>query len=257
MNGEIFLDMTREDRPILNESKYLLKRWRKHTIYAKSGSYNRGNNPRDGLYPVSDGMTDVWTVFTDTSENLKTDLYTTCSVYLYDYVVVSKDFFNSIVYTEVTVDTTPAGYEAEVGTDKWTHLPNTFKNSPNAIINNYQLQYNKDASNVVPLRPRYGYCPLWSSFNPDNIIIDDGTYFEIVRGYPRNHYTHKRHLFSLYITKTYGMVNKTITFGSYVRNRQTISTTIGTNGLEDGSLPVQLTQVGNLNLIQTDNVINH
>ncbi len=162
--GEIFFDSTRETRPLYGQSKFLLKRWKKYSIYANSGSYSRTDNPRNHLYSTS-------------------------SVYLYDYVVVSTAGFNLIV---------ASGSAAAAGEE----------------------------------------------------------YFEVVGGYPRNHHIHKRDLFSLYKLTTYGKENGEITSGSYRRCQQIITSTIGENGLEDGSSPVQTTQVSNLNLIQSDNVIN-
>lgn len=220
--GEIFFDMTKNTHPLYGSSSFLLKRWTKHTIYARSGSYSRTDNPTDALY-------------------------STCSTYLYDYVVVSKEWYDSMVYSASIDDLTPAGMEYEVPPDLWTHKEDTFRNSPNAVTNNYQYTYNSDSSSIPPIRSRYGV-PV--------IYLDDGTYFEIVGGYPRNHFTHKRPLFSLYSLITYGKENNQITSGSYKRNQQTNVSTVGEDGLEDGTSPVQATQVSNLNLIQSDNVIN-
>ncbi len=217
-NGRILFDMNKDVHPTGSQTYYLMKRWQKHTIYAKSGSWNRTENPL-------------------------TNLYTTNSVYLYDYVAVTDTFFNSIAYTGSVVDNVPGSPGSEFGLGfEWTHYPNTFKDRPNASSNNYLLtgQFNG-------IRWIYG--------NPA-IFLDNGEYLEIVGGYPRNHFTHKRDLFSLYKLTTYGKQNNTVTSGSYRRNQQTIDTTVEINGLADGTAPVQSVQVGNLNLIQTDNVIN-
>lgn len=223
MNGEIFFDMTREDHPLMSGSKYIFKRWKKYTIYSKSGSYVHTDNPSSNLYMTN-------------------------SIYLYDYVVVSKNCFNSMVYTQSMANSDPLYDNADgypTGYNGWVHEPNTFKNTSNLITNNYYL-----TSSGTTTDP--------SMFIYDTFIrTDKDTYFEIVKGYPRNHFNHKRDLFSLYNIKTYGIENKIITSDSYFRNRQTIDTTIGSDGLEDGSSPVQTVQVGNLNLVQTDNVINH
>jgi hypothetical protein len=244
--GEIAFDMNRREHPTGSQAEYLLKRWKKYTIYAKSGSYNRTENPLDNFYSTS-------------------------SIYLYDYVVVSEDFYSSIVYTASFVDTTPAEFGSEVGVTEWQHRAYTFRSSSNAITNNYLLPYNPLASlssSVLPHRPYYGYVlipdsppliedtPDYRTYVSTPIYRDMGEYFEIVGSYPRNHFTHKRDLFSLYKLTTYGKDAGIIISGSYHRNQQTLSTTIGQDGLEDGSAPVQATQVGNLNLIQSDNVIN-
>lgn len=239
--------MLEQQHPVSGSSKYLLKRWRRHTIYSKSGSYVRTENPMENLYQTN-------------------------SIYLYDYVVTTDKFFYDSVYTASTYDGTPSvdadfnGTPIGPNTNTWNHYPNTWKNSPNAVTNDYVWRYNPSASLRPPIHSRYGYSSLYTpplgsewytALMKQPIIRDDGTFFEIVRGYPRNHYTHKRHLFSLFTTRTFGIVNRTITSGSYVRNRQTTTSTVGQDGLEDGSAPVQSVQVGNLKLVQTDNVINH
>ena len=223
MNGEIFFDMTREDYPLISGSKYIFKRWKKYTIYSKSGSYIHSDIP---------------------SENW----YVTNSIYLYDYVVVSKNCFDNMVYTQSMNNSVPLYDNANgypMGYSGWVHEPNTFKNTSNLITNNYYLTSSHTDGYPITF--------VYDTF----IRTDKDTYFEIVKGYPRNHFSHKRNLFSLYNIKTYGVLNKSVTSDSYFRNRQTINTTVGKDGLEDGSSPIQTIQVGNLNLIQTDNVINH
>lgn len=211
--------MNLQTQPSGSKAYYMLKRWKKYTIYAKSGSWNRTESP---------------------SENL----YSTSSVYLYDFVVVTEDWFNTMVYTASFVDSTIGSPGSEFGTtsDLWTHYPNTFKNSPNATVNNYSQPTEFNGLRNV-------------TANVKN-VYDVNEYFELASGYPRNHFTHKRDLFSLYTLVSYGKQNGEVISGSYRRNQQTISTTIGSDGLENGTSPVQTTQVGNLNLIQSDNVIN-
>lgn len=218
-SGRIPFDMTRDVHPSGSQTFYLMKRWKKYNIYSKSGSWNR----------------------TDT---LGENLYASSSVYLYDYITVTDSFFYSVAYTASIVDSTPGDPGSEFGLGlTWTHYPNTFLNRPNAKTNNYLLTGEFNGLRFV--------------YNKPAIFLDNGDYLEIVGGYPRNHYTHKRDLFSLYNIVTFGLQNGAVTSGSYRRNQQTIDTTVGVDGLEDGSSPVQTTQVGNLNLIQSDNVINH
>jgi len=219
--GEIVFDMNVNEHPTGSQSEYLLKRWKKYTIYSKSGSFNRTDNPNDNLY-------------------------STCSTYLYNYVVVLKDFYSSIIYTSSFIDDTPAGRDAEVSPNLWQHRANTFRSSSNAITNNYHLTYYPNLS-IAFNRPIYDLPAIQN---------DTGEYFEIVSGYQRNHLIHKRSFFSLFNMTTYGKEHGIITSGSYKKNSQTIMTTIGENGLEDGSSPILTTQVGNVNLIQSDNVIN-
>lgn len=242
MNGEIFFDMITDDKPSYGLSKYLIKIWKRHTIYYKSGSYNKGNNPREGLFPSTDG----WKTFTDTSENIATNLYQTGSIYLYNYAIISAKWFYDMVYTEPVANTIPS-YEGKYPPGyKWEHNINTFKNSPNSIMNNYVLTSSAYIGGFI------------NQFIYNKYInVDDGTYFELVNGYPRNHFTHKRDLFSLYNIISTETTNNQVIYTSYRRNRQTTNSTIGLDGLADGSFPVQSLEVGNLNLLQTDNVINH
>jgi hypothetical protein len=220
--GEIVFDMTRENHPTGSRSNYWLKRWKKYTIYAKSGSWNRTDNPTCNLYSTS-------------------------SVYLYDYVIVSDNFYSSLVYTASIVDNTPSNRADEVFPNQWQHQAYTFRNSPNAKKNNYQLTLNVASSSFFG-RPVYG---------PPIIHTAMEEYFEIAGSYPTNHFTHKRPIFSLYNLTTYGKDSYgNTTSGSYRRCQQTIATTIGSNGLEDGSPPFQTTQVSVLNLVQSNNVIN-
>lgn len=218
-NGEIPFDMNYNIVPSGSSTAYLLKRWKRHTIYEKSSSWHDVNR----------------------QDNL---LYVTNSIYLYDYVSVNSSFFDSLVYTSSIIDNTPGNPGSEFGLgNQWIHYPNTFRNSPNAITNNYLLtgQFNG-------IRMVYG---------PPVIITDNGEYFEIVGGYPRNHFSHKRSFFSLNSILTFGVQNGITISGSYRKNQQTISTTIGQDGLEDGSPPVQIIPISNVNLVQSNNVINN
>ena len=205
--------------PSGSQAYYMLKRWKKYTIYAKSGSWNRTENP-------------------------KTNLYSTSSVFLYDYVVVTADWFNANVYTASFVDNVVGspGSEASPIENLWTHDSNTWKNSPNALVNNYTMTTEFNGLRNITTNTK--------------VFSDVDEYLELIKGYPRNHFTHKRDLFSLYQLVTYGKQNGIVTSGSYRRNQQTIDTTVGLDGLTDNSAPIQSVQVSNLNLIQTDNVIN-
>ena len=206
MNGEIYFDMTEDDRPVYGESKFLIKRWVKHTIFFKSGSYNRTNNP-------------------------KSNLYMTGSTYLYDYIAVPSTWYYTMIHGTETKTSVPT-YDSSNG-GLWTHFPNTFKDSPNAKVNNYTLS--------PP-------APNTTNYRDPHITKDVPVYFELINGYPKTHFTHKRSIFSIYSEK--------ITSGVYRRCSQTILTTIGTDGLNDGSSPIQSIEVGNVNLIQNENVIN-
>lgn len=257
--------MREQQHPIVGSSKFLMKRWTRYSIYSKSGPHIRANYVKSGSYgwdgKTNNAINETIDVSYDYTNNtnkgsvlnqpspINVNLYQTCSIYLYDYVIVSDNFYYSNVYTASVVDSTP-NYSSEwVGTlsspNLWIHNAYTFKNSPNAITNNYVFGYTR--SELFPPKP------IFENF----MYRDDGVYFEIVKGYPRNHFTHKRDLFSLYSFKTIGKVNDVTSYGYYVKNRQSSTSTVGLDGLEDGSLPIQSIQVGNLKLVQTDNVINH
>jgi len=284
LTGEIFFNMFKEPHPIVGHSEYMLKRWRKYTIYQKSGSYVRSDNPSEvSIHSSSIRMLTNNSSYT-IPDSPKANVYSTNSIYLYDYVIVSDHWIFNMVYTASTIDSTPAAIGSYVGnfngTASFSHNANTWLNSPNAIYNNYLLRPNPLAS-TFRTYPVYGLDP---NYNPvishppvpleitsaaqyqmwvnTPIYLDDGTYFEIVRGYPRNHYTHKRNKFALERFMSYGvtgnvMIGRTVTSASYRKGMQTDGTTIGLDGLNDGSDPIQSTQVTNIDLIQSDNVIYH
>lgn len=251
MNGEIFFNMFKEPHPVVGKSEFMLKRWRKHTIYYKSGSYVRSDNPSQ----ISVHSSSVrWMTNTATyvvPDSPKANVYSTNSIYLYDYVVVSDTFFLNSVYTSSTSDTIPApDYLYDTGTNQWRHSINTWHDSPNAISNEYLLTYD-------PVKSQ----PIWMGgvghpfYGPPIIRRDDGTYFEIVRGYPRNHYIHKRGYFAPERFTSYGLEGRQVTSVIYRKGMQTNATTIATTGISDGSDPVQTAQVTNIDLIKSDNVI--
>ncbi|HQI44647.1 MAG TPA: hypothetical protein PLC59_01020 [Bacteroidales bacterium] len=278
MNGEIAFNMFKEIHPLYGKSEFLLKRWKKYTIYAKSGSYVRSDNPSQISICSSSIRQLTATATYNIPDSPKANVYSTCSVYLYDYVIVSDKWFLSNVYTSSAQDSTPALNNYYKGTNDdgfhvWEHESNTWHNSPNSKINNFVWRYNPGASALLN-HPVYGYYEQYNPLIPPPpyngmtteqyqalmkrpIYRDDGTYFEIVRGYPRNHYIHKRGYFSMERFTSYGQIGKINISSSYQRGRQTANTTIGFNGISDGSDPVQVVQVTNINLIKTDNIIYH
>jgi hypothetical protein len=248
LNGEIYFDMTRDAHRMYGQSRFMLKRWRKFDIFTKTGSFVRSENPAANTYAST-------------------------SVYLYDYVVVNDTWFFNNVVTASYVSPVPSNDWDYAGGNMWNHGINTWANSPNAITNNYILRPNQPASSFIGHQvsgslPGYYPNPVPSPFNglttqqyltlmATPIYRDDGTYFEIVRGYPRNHYTHKRSIFTLERFTSYGIANGSVTTQVYQKGRNTSQTTIGLTGLNDGSDPVQTTQVTNIDIIQSDNVIYH
>lgn len=215
--GKIPFDQSRDVSGNVSSSCYLLRRWQKYSIYFKSGSWVR-------------------------SENRSENLYTTASIHLYDYVVVSKEHFDDVVYTaSLTSYDDPYGPSEVHHMYGSEHYANTFKFTANSKFDNIHSTPFQNGFRIS----------YWTPYFP----INDGTYFEIVEGYPRNHISHKRAIFSLYTSKTVGV--SLSSSGSYRRNSQTISTTVGVDGLESGMPPVEYIDVGNVTVVQSNNVINH
>jgi hypothetical protein len=213
--AKMSLDMTVDSHPTGSERFYLLKQWDTYKIWAKTNEWNRTAVSSDNLY-------------------------TTNSIQLYKYVIVTEDWFKSVVYTTPTDDTTTS--EVLAGNGLFTHYPYTFKDTANQVRNNIRVEKEWNGTRFI--------------FNPPYYTIGDGSCLEIVQGYPRNHYTHKRQVFSPNRFQWLGKEGKAITSGSYIRSQQTITSTINADGLEDGTIPVQSFDVSNVNLVQSDNVIN-
>lgn len=226
--GQVAFNMNLDQHPSgsgLGTAKYMLKRWKKYSIYAHTGPWGRTDNPRENTY-------------------------TSNSIYLYEYVMVSEKFWNSMVYTASCVNTDPGdpGSEVPQSSSYWYHYINTFKNSPNAITNNYSYAYR--------LTTDIQFGGRWVAIPGQITQSAQDTYFELVNGYPRNHYTHKRSIFSLYSLRPYDTSSSSSIYDSYVRNQQTMFTTIGPGGLTNGTSPVETMIVSNVNVIQSDNIIN-
>lgn len=135
---------------------YLMKRWKKYSIYAKTGEYVHDDSPHN-------------------------DLYNTSSVYLYDIIHVNEDFYKSLVYmnnNDINGIYDPCyTYESGFG---YKHRAGTFISSSNEIVNNIKVK------STGP-----GKTDLESYIDFSGL-----EYLEVFGGYPRNHYTHKMQLFS-------------------------------------------------------------
>lgn len=224
--AQVAFDMNYEVHPTgsVNDAQYMLKRWKKYTIYSHTGPWNRTDNPRDNTY-------------------------TTNSIYLYDYVMVSNEFWNNMVYTASVANSDPGNPGSEVlSSDYWYHYANTFKNSPNATTNNYYYNY------FLPMP--YSNPNRWEAIPGSATQTSEDTYFELVTGYPRNHYSHKGGVFSLSTIKTYGRNFSPNYVGTFARNRQSLDTTIGADGLTNGTAPVESFMVSDVNVVQSNNAIN-
>jgi hypothetical protein len=113
----------------------------------------------------------------------------------------------------------------------YAHKANTFLNTPDQTISNIRV-ISTDAHRL-----------------PSVLGISSGSqYFEMVSGYPRNHYSHKLQQFSKI---KYGTYNN----GLFVKGQQTTDSTIDTDGINNGSLPVETTATSNINVVNSSNVI--
>ncbi len=254
-DGMIFVDMNVQEHPTGSQIYYMMKRWSKYSIYSKTGPWTKNytyiENHTPPISPISQSISKSWC---ENTYNSTANTYSTNSIHLYDYIMVTDAFYNSMVYTSSVEDSTPGSPGSEdrdpdrtPNNMLWTHYQNTFRNRPNSVINNYLWPYTFNTM-VSPMEVIY-------SSHPSSINMD--TYLEIVSGYPRNHFIYKRPIFSLYSTKTTTKVKGTLVEGFYRRSQQTVDSTIGSLGLEDGSPPIQSTIVGTvIPVLQSNNVIN-
>jgi len=194
---------------------YLLKRWRKYDVFAKSGSYLHTNNPQDNQYSTS-------------------------SVYLYDIIHVTEDFYRSLVYikndqTEVEPLDPSTVYQSGYG---YKHSAGTFISTSNEYRSNIR---------AVPVG---GGGPTNLNYYLDNSNLG---YYELLNGYPRNHYTNKIQWLS---PTRISIFTTTATGSSFIKGRQTVETTVDTGSLGDNSLPVTSINVSNVNVVAGDNVLN-
>jgi hypothetical protein len=218
------LDLNKHTHPSGSEEYYIAKKWNKYTIYAKSGSYVRDSVKKD-------------------------DVYSSNSIWLYSLVGMSRGGYTQYFYVNNTYE--PSGSVWNLtptignigGNPVYLHLINTAKRTSNQSINTIK------ATDIHAGAAVYAGAPFYD--------VATDTYFEVFRGYPRNHYTHKRMQFSpTRFLSTTGRF-KVQTSQMYTKSRQTVDTTIDNESLlEDASDPVQSIQTSNVNLVKSDNVIN-
>jgi hypothetical protein len=205
----------------------LVKQWDKYTIYAKSGSYIRDSIKDDDVYQSQSVW--LWKLVTMTPSYYST-LFFTSSVY------VRSSSFGSLAADS---DALLVG-----GQVFYFHRINTAVNTDNQNTNNLRPTGNHIGHTYVVASAPYS-------------DISEKTFFEAFGGYPRQHYTHRLQTFS---------PNKYVSFiGPFametqkllIKGSQTIDTTIDNiTGIEDASPPVQSITTTNINLVQSDNVIN-
>lgn len=213
---KFFSGLNQDNHPIIY---YMMKVWKQYFYDAKTGEYVRSDNP-------------------------SADTYASASVFLYEYVILDEHYMRTIVYLTNEVsrsvyDPTDISYNysglVPPGVSgMYLHAVNTFIDTPDQTV-----------SNVVAV-PN-GLTP----FNPTSFdlgVLPVPKYFEIAKGYPRNHYTHKMEKFS----KT-RYVNSDGTL--YTKGEQTIDTTVNEAGINDGTFPVQSFNVSNVNVVNSTNVI--
>ncbi len=186
---------------------YMLKVWEKFYYYTKTGEYVRSTNPSgkshstynfnyNGQYYYCTDPTGSLIIRT---ENPSPNEYTSASYSLYKYVIVNEYYMRDLVYftnnvflqnyNPNDVASTPSNFVLNPPYGAYTHKVNTFINTPDQAVSNiYAVSVNT---------------PFYV-----NLGIRPGSYFELVKGYPRNHYTHKSKQFSK--TRYYSTTNNTL-----------------------------------------------
>jgi hypothetical protein len=231
-----------------SDDRYLIKNWNREKIWYRVGEYAQPQTV--GSQSVMLYKTEVWkgVVY----QNL---IYTSSL----DLTIPLTDFYNPNLpqYSpNMSVGVTDAVLHFDVG---------TFKSGPNAKANNVYY-----SSTLVGGSGVYNYFIVYS---------DADQYYETFNGYSRNHLTHKRLFFTkeskpktnnlnISISSSFGEPdtygNRPISYfrsveqlyDRYIKSRQTELTTIGQDGLEDNTLPVQTINVSNINVVKTENVLS-
>jgi hypothetical protein len=194
---------------------YMMKSWDKYYYYDKTGEYVH-------------------------SDNINDNKYSSASVYLYKYVIVNEYYMRNIVYFTNNLflpeyDASSYSHDYQYGLG-YVHEANTFLNTPDGKVSNINARPNASTE--------------WNPFLFDSYVSPSVQYFELVSGYPKNHYTHKMQQFSKYAVATYAS-------GLFVKGKQTTDFTVNSSGIKDGSYPVQSSNVSNVNVINGSNVIQN
>ena len=210
--NKFFSGFNKGNHPVLY---YMIKIWNKYYYYSKTGEYSHSLNP---------------------SENL----YNSASVYLYKYVIVDEHYMRNLIYFTDRVylpvyDISDKSYYYDGGIGGYLHKVNTFLGTPEQKVNN-----------VVASNLSVFYDPYSFTLN----MTSGSQYFELSKGCPRNHYTHKLQQFSK--TKYYSY-----NAGIFIKGHQTMNTTVNSNGINDGSYPVQSSNTSNVNVVNSSTVIQN
>ena len=190
---------------------YMVKVWDKYKYYAKTGEYVHDDNPLDNAYE-------------------------SCSVYLYKYAIFDEYFMRTQIYfTDLgylsMYNPNDVSYHYNATIPAYLHRANTFIGTPDQKVSNINAYDVTFYTNIGSLG-----------------MISGSMYFELVSGYPRNHYTHKMQQFS---KKKYGTSSGTL----FIKGQQTINSTINENGIDDGTNPVQSFDTSNVKVVNSTSVI--
>ena len=184
---------------------YMLKVWERQYYYTKTGEYVRSTNPNGtphstynfeyngSYYYTKDSNGNIITRIDDPSTNE----YDSASYYLYKYVIVNESYMRNLIYftdeiyepqynpldvSSGVINTNVYGYNG-LTYGAYTHKVNTFINTPDNMVSNISAPISSISNYQLPI-------PIV------NLGIKPGSYFELVRGYPINHYSHKMKQFS-------------------------------------------------------------
>ena len=211
-----------------------------HGVYDTTkyfSGFNKGN------HPIVYYMMKVWDkykYYAKTGEYVRDDnpldnTYESCSVYLYKYAIFDEYFMRTQIYfTDLAslpvYNPNDVSYTYNLSIPSYLHRANTFIGTPDQRVSNV------DATNVI----------FYTTFTLNQ--ISSSMYFQMASGYPRNHYNHKMQQFSK--TK-YGTYNQIL----FVKGQQTVNSTINSQGIDDGSNPVQSFNTSNVNVVNSTSVI--
>ncbi len=223
---------------------YMMKIWEKYDYNVQTGEYVRSTNVYgngNNIYNYNAKENYFYSGSVIRIDNPNVNVYSSASVWLYKYGIFDEYFmrtqiyFTDLIYLSV-YNPSDLSYTYNSYYNSYLHKANTFLGTPDQMVNNVFGIPN-------------GYTPFEKT-NFDLILNNSNQYFEIVSGYPRNHYTHKMKQFS---KSKYGSSN----LGIFVKGRQTSDTTINTYGINDGSIPVQSSETSNINIVNSSNIIQN
>jgi predicted phosphodiesterase len=157
------------------------------------------------------------------------------SVYIYKIEPWNDSVYESLVFT--------SSYSMKVDGNVFSN-PNLSMYSPNYTITddgyifNFSNRTFKKSPNVkynnVFYKSRQKDLFSFEYYNTTQLL---NQYYETFSGYPRNHLTHKK----VFLSR---------------KSKQTQDTTIGEDGFQNGSLPIESIVVSNINVVKTDNVLS-